>query len=93
MGLTIQSMPVYEGLTQINNVYVNIRDIITTKDAYNRYSVRFLTNYSKEDKAIKSEMVYKQLEIPHTNNIWQTCYDYLKEELRELGLIWSDNIN
>tara|TARA_X000000368_G_C22465313_1_gene465323 strand:+ start:88 stop:363 length:276 start_codon:yes stop_codon:yes gene_type:complete len=89
MGLTITSMSVLNGLTTINDIYVNIRDLKYNKED-SEYSLEFLCIYSKENKHIKTEMLSEKFTEFYTGNIWEKAYINLKSNLDNMGLTYQD---
>jgi len=92
MGLTVNSLPVYDGLTTISNVYVNIRDISTNKEESGKHSMRFNCNYSKDGKIIDRMLLTHDMVIPYNSDVWTKAYNYLKEDLQQRNLTWKDNL-
>ena len=100
MGLTITSLPVYDNLTSIQDVYLNIRDIRTTKelslDISNQeiaiYKLEFLYFIKKDNKHIKSGLITKTSETPYNNDLWNLSYAVMKEDLTNQNLSFTDNL-
>lgn len=91
MGLTIASFPVMDGLATIDGVYAKIRDLKTTKKNDNvKYELEFRVIYEKDGKLVHNEFYRKEYEAPITNDLWDTCYTYLKEKLTEKNLAHID---
>lgn len=101
MGLTINSYPVYDNLTSIPNVYLNIRDIKTTKEKSidvstnlekDIYKIEFIYFIKKDNKHIYSSLLNTSSDSAYTNDLWSTAYTLMKEELTKKGLTFSDNL-
>jgi len=96
MGLTIVSYPVYDGLASLENVYVNIRDLETTKYTDNNseymYKFQFFINYSINDKQVNTNFISKESKTPYTGNLWDLAYTEVKAKLDAENLTHSDNI-
>ena len=89
MGLTITSFPVIEGLTTIDNVYVNIRDVKYHKDG-NEYILNFLCYYQRDDIIITHESLNEIFTEFYDGNIWSKAYEILKKHLTEKSLLYQD---
>ena len=105
MGVTIESYPVYNGAITLQNVYVNVRELRTTKEvdggfnietnentSTNIYKLEFIVNYSFNDNTINTNFISKQSETPYTGNLWELAYTELKANLDAENLTHSDNI-
>lgn len=100
MGITIESYPVYGNLTSIPNVYLNIRDIKTTKEKTvdisnlekDIYTIEFLYNIKKDNKHILTSMLSAKSETIYTDNLWSVAYAIMKEDLTKQSLLFSDNL-
>lgn len=65
MGITIESYPVYNGATSLQNVYLNIRDLKTTKETNinidnvneNIYRLEFIVNYIFDNNTINTNFI------------------------------------
>lgn len=87
MGLIIDNLPILSGLVILDKVYVNVRDIRTSKEETN-YIVEFLCYFSKEGKHIKTELLSK---IGfYEENSWTVAYSILKEHLTGKSLTYVD---
>eukprot|EP00966_Prymnesium_polylepis_P222684 5151391-Prymnesium_polylepis.4 len=104
MGILVKNLPVYEGLATIDEVYVNIRDLLHTKNEEGKYDVEFMCHYMSRatvvdtsgatvlvNKPIKSGMIMETLDAPLTN-IWTKCYELLKANLSKAGVHSEDSI-
>lgn len=105
MGVTIESYPVYNGAATLQNVYVNIRDLRTTKEVERDfdiernenttksiYKLEFIVNYTFNNNTINTNFISKQSETPYTGNLWDLAYTKVKENLDDENLTHSDNI-
>lgn len=100
MGITIDSYPVYDNLTSIPNVYLNIRDIKTTKEKTfdisnlekDIYKIEFLYNIKKDNKHIFTSIINASSETAYTDDLWSTAYTLMKEDLTSKGFTFSDNL-
>lgn len=100
MGITINSYPVYDNLTSIPNVYLNIRDIKTTKEKtidisnleIDVYKIEFIYNIKKDNKHIFTSIITASSETVYTDDLWSTAYTLIKADLTSKGLVFSDNL-
>ena len=105
MGVTIETYPVYNGAATLQNVYVNVRDLRTTKEvergfnletnentSKDIYKLEFIVNYSLNDNTINTNFISKQSETPYTGNLWELAYTEVKANLDAENLTHSDNI-
>jgi hypothetical protein len=100
MGITIESYPVYNGLTNITDAYLNIRNIRTTKeDMHTRfnstsieYNIEFDYIIQKDGTNIVHSIIRNTASTPYTGNIWETAYDLMKAKLTSQSLSFSDNL-
>lgn len=100
MGITINSYPVYDNLTSIPNVYLNIRDIKTTKEKTmdisnlekDIYKIEFIYNIKKENKHIFTSFISASSESAYTDDVWSIAYNIIKAELTSKSLVFSDNL-
>lgn len=93
MGLTITSLPVMEGLTTINDVYVNVRDIKYTKEQQEEetiFKLEFISYYSRDNKYINGQILGKTYTQFYDGNIWTKAYEILKQDLTDRGLTYQD---
>lgn len=96
MGLTLNSYTVMDSLVSINNAYLNIRDIRTTKDIINIngekiiYNFEFIYNISKDNKYLDRDKIVKTSETPYSENLWELAYKNIKEELTNKKIEFSD---
>ena len=99
MGLTINSLSIMNGIATVDNVYAKIRDLKTTKRNNNlplnnnnavKYELEFRVLYEKDGKFVNNEFYRELYDTPITDDIWITCYSYLKQKLTEKGLTHSD---
>jgi hypothetical protein len=91
MGLALNEFPVYDNLTSIKSVYLNIRDIKLNK-IEDGYEFSFWFNIKKDDKYILGEQITKTQSSPHINNSWEEAYNIIKVYLSEKNLIYSDMV-
>jgi|TARA_B110000858_G_scaffold120765_1_gene137843 hypothetical protein len=89
MGLTINNFPVIDGLTSIDNVYVNIRNIRYTK-LDDGYFLEFLCNYSKDSKHIITLILNTHFIEFYNENIWEKAYLCLKSDLDNKNFTYQD---
>lgn len=89
MGLTLNEFPVYDNLTSIKSVYLNIRDIKLNK-IRDGYEISFFFNIKKDDKYILGQEIRKTQLSPHINNSWEEAYNIIKLYLNEKNIIYSD---
>jgi len=89
MGLTVNSLPVMDGLATINDVYVNIRDIRYTKEE-GEYVLEFMIHYQRDTKHIKTEFKNIKLADFYDGNIWSRAYEVLKSDLSDKSLTHQD---
>ena len=91
MGLALNEFPVYDNLTSIKSVYLNIRDIKLNK-IEDGYEINFWFNIKKDDKYILGQQITKTQSSPHINNSWEEAYNIIKLYLNEKNLIYSDMV-
>jgi hypothetical protein len=100
MGLTIASYPVYNGLTNITDAYLNIRNIRTTKETRDNpdnsttveYNLEFDYIIKKSGTVIFHSMMRATESTPYTGNIWDTAYTLIKGDLTSKSLSFTDNL-
>ena len=94
MGLTVTSLPIMNGIVTVDNVYVNIRDIRTTKQNINNnanpYELEFFYFVVKDNNNIEGKLIKKTSTEPYVGNLWDLAYIALKEKLTEKNLEFSD---
>ncbi len=86
MGLTIASYPLYNGLTNITDAYLNIRNLRTTKETRenpdNSTSVEYILEFDyiiqKSGTFILHSMMRQVTSTPYTSNIWDIAYTLMK---------------
>jgi hypothetical protein len=91
MGLALNEFPVYDNLTIIKSVYLNIRDIKLNK-IEDGYEISFWFHIKKDDKYILGQQITKTQSSPHINNSWEEAYNIIKLYLNEKNLIYSDMV-
>ena len=91
MGLALNEFPVYDNLTSIKSVYLNIRDIKLNK-IEDGYEISFWFHIKKDDKYILGQQITKTQSSPHINNSWEEAYNIIKVYLSEKNLIYSDMV-
>jgi hypothetical protein len=91
MGLALNEFPVYDNLTIIKSVYLNIRDIKLNK-IEDGYEISFWFHIKKDDKYILGQQIRKTQSSPHINNSWEEAYNIIKVYLSEKNLIYSDMV-
>ncbi len=100
MGLTIASYPVYNGLTNITDAYLNIRNLRTTKETRGNpdnqqvfeYNLEFDYVIQKSGTIIVHSMMRETASTPYTANIWDTAYTLMKADLTSKSLSFTDNL-
>ena len=100
MGLTIASYPVYNGLTNITDAYLNIRNIRTTKETRENPDNSTVVEYilffdyviQKSGTVILHSMKSQTESTPYTANLWSTAYSLMKAELTSQSLTFTDNL-
>lgn len=96
MGLTVTSLPIMNGVVTVDNVYVNIRDIKTTKQNIDSnaepYELEFVYYVKKENNNIEAKLIRKTSTEAFIGNLWVLAYNYLKEELTNKSLEFVDSI-
>ena len=91
MGLALNEFPVYDNLTIIKSVYLNIRDIKLNK-IEDGYEISFWFHIKKDDKYILGQQITKTQSSPHITNCWEEAYNIIKVYLSEKNLIYSDMV-
>ena len=98
MGLTITSFPIMNGVATVNDVYVNIRDIKTTKknvsinDNVIEYELEFIYYVKKDVQDLTVDLIKKTSTEPYTGNPWELAYTALKEDLTSKNLEFTDQL-
>tara|TARA_B100001175_G_scaffold305151_2_gene301949 strand:- start:1080 stop:1382 length:303 start_codon:yes stop_codon:yes gene_type:complete len=100
MGLTIASYPVYNGLTNITDAYLNIRNLRTTKEIRDtvdnsrliEYTIEFDYVIQKSGTVILHSMKRNTESTPYTSNIWDTAYTLMKADLTSQSVTFTDNL-
>jgi hypothetical protein len=95
MGLTVTSFPIINGIATVDNVYINIRDIRTTKQTVNNttpYELEFFYIVKKEENNISTQIITKNSAEAFIGNLWDLAYEYLKEELTSKNLHFTDTL-
>lgn len=94
MGLTITTLPVINGLTTIDNVYVNVRDIKYNKEQLenqeSEFKLEFICYFKKENKHINAQILGKTYTEFYDGNVWTEAYAILKQELTNRGITYKD---
>ena len=89
MGLDVVNFPILNGVISAENVYINLRDISTTKEGTN-FNVEFRYLIYKNNNFIESGYI-KRENIVLNGDIWVFCYDLLKDDFRTKNLNFTDN--
>lgn len=96
MGLTITSFPLMNGVATVDNVYVNIRDIKTTKQNIDNnvapYELEFVYYAKKANNNLEAKLIRRTSTEAFTENLWDLAYNYLKEELTNKSLEFVDSM-
>jgi len=96
MGLTVNSFPIMRGIAVVDNVYINIRDLRTTKqfiigiDNFLWHELHFFYQVIKEERIIETKLLVKTSSEAFVANLWDLAYKYLKEELTGKNLEFTD---
>lgn len=92
MGLTVNSFPIMRGVAVVDNVYINIRDLKTTKQIIDNtiHEFYFVYQVIKEERIIETKLLMKNSSEAFEANIWDLAYKYLKEELTGQNLKFTD---
>ena len=92
MGLTVNSFPIMRGVALVDNVYINIRDLKTTKQIIDNtiHEFYFVYQVIKEERIIETKLLMKNSSEAFEANIWDLAYKYLKEELTGQNLEFTD---
>lgn len=92
MGLTVNSFPIMRGVAVVDNVYINIRDLKTTKQIIDNtiHEFYFVYQVIKEERIIETNLLMKNSSEAFEANIWDLAYKYLKEELTGQNLEFTD---
>lgn len=92
MGLTVNSFPIMGGIAVVDNVYINIRDLRTTKHVIDKiiYEFHFVYQVIKEERIIETKLLVKNSSEAFVANIWDVAYKYLKEELTGKNIEFTD---
>ena len=92
MGLTVNSFPIMRGVAVVDNVYINIRDLKTTKQIIDNsiHEFYFVYQVIKEERIIETKLLMKNSSEAFVANLWDLAYKYLKEELTGQNLEFTD---
>lgn len=92
MGLTVNSFPIMGGIAVVDNVYINIRDLRTTKRNIDNiiHEFHFVYQVIKEERIIETKLIMKNSSGAFVENIWDVAYKYLKEELTGKSIEFTD---
>ena len=92
MGLTVNSFPIMGGIAVVDNVYINIRDIRTTKQIIDNtiHEFYFVYQVIKEERIIETKLLMKNSSEAFVANLWDLAYKYLKEELTGKNIEFTD---
>tara|TARA_R110002167_G_scaffold335053_1_gene542310 strand:+ start:441 stop:710 length:270 start_codon:yes stop_codon:yes gene_type:complete len=88
MGLDVKNILILNGSIKVDNVYINIRNITTTKEETN-FNLGFKYLIYKDNNFIESVYIKKE-NITLNKNIWEFCYDLLKDDLKTKNLDFTD---
>ena len=89
MGLDVKNILILNGSVKVDNVYINLRNITTTKEETN-FNLGFKYLIYKNNNLIESVYI-KRENININKNIWEFCYDLLKDDLKTKNLDFTDN--
>ena len=89
MGLDVKNILILNGSVKVDNVYINLRNITTTKEETN-FNLGFKYLIYKNNNLIESVYI-KREKININKNIWEFCYDLLKDDLKTKNLDFTDN--
>ena len=100
MGLTIASYPVYNGLTNIADAYLHIRNLRTSKETRDNpdnsttveYTLEFDYIIQKSGTNILYSMMSTKSSTPYTSNVWDIAYTLMKANLTSQSLTFTDNL-
>lgn len=89
MGLDVKNILILNNSIKVDNVYINLRNITTTKEETN-FNLGFNYLIYKNNNFIESIHI-KRKNINLNKNIWEFCYDVLKDDLKTKNLDFTDN--
>lgn len=88
MGLNVPAVPMFEGKVTASDLYVVVRDLVTTKEDTN-YIMYYRVEYSKD--GVRLMGVNKNTTSPTPIlDVWATAYNHLKAALTADGLAFTD---
>lgn len=88
MGIQVAAVPMFDGKVTAADVYVNIRDLFTTKRE-GTYQLFYKVEYAKDD--VKLMNVNKVVDsVSPVLDVWATAYNHLKLALTADGLTYTD---
>lgn len=93
MGLTITSYPLHNGLVNVSNVYAYVRDMRTTKEPNDNFSLNYLFFLEKTVDGVTTRLETKGYYDTSTtvyNDLWLASYTHLKTQLDLLGVTYVD---
>lgn len=92
MGLNVNDFKILNGAVTLDTVYVNVRDMITSKnDDDNIYTFNFMTFYKLNNEIVYIENISTNHDNVEALDPWSFAYKVLKEKLTERGYIFTDN--
>lgn len=99
MGLTVNQFKILNGAATLDAVYVNIRDMIVSKDDHfnldlnngNIYTFNFMVYYKLNNDTVKVENISHNTETVSSIDSWSLAYNILKDKLTENGYTFTDN--
>lgn len=89
MGLDVKNILILNNSIKVDNVYINLRNITTTKEETN-FNLGFNYLIYKNNNFIESIHINRK-NINLNKNIWEFCYDVLKDDLKTKNLDFTDN--
>lgn len=88
MGLDVKSILILSGSIKVDDVYIHVRNITTTKQEKN-FNLGFKYIIYKDNNFIESEYISRE-NIKLKGGIWEFCYEILKEILMTKKLDFTD---
>lgn len=91
MGLNVNEFKILNGAVTLDTVYVNVKDMITSKNDDNMYTFNFMTFYKLNNETVYVENISTNHETVEALDPWSFAYNLLKEKLTERGYTFTDN--
>ena len=98
MGITATNYKIYNNKINLDNVYINVRDISINKEdtrdsgSSTPHIFSFTGQVILDDTRVDIIRVHFKQSTPITENLWDKAYILLKEKLTEKSITFVNNI-